>query len=161
MLPTQAYYDNSITARPYDLNQARHYLQLAGYSPPTSNGVSTLNLQGILNDTTGAAEPNATITLLETTNNSTFPNSLTAVSHTTADINGFYSFVVNPTTAGTYYYYLQDTSVSPARYIYLQSFTATGTSSSLNLTEILEIVAVVIIIVIVVAVVGVVWRRRK
>jgi ABC-type transport system substrate-binding protein len=35
MLPSQPYYDNSVTARPYDLSQARHYLELAVYTPPT------------------------------------------------------------------------------------------------------------------------------
>ncbi len=53
MLPSQPYYDSSITARPYDLDQARHYLELAGYSPPAATGVGVVNIAGIYNDTSG------------------------------------------------------------------------------------------------------------
>ncbi len=83
MLPTQPYYDNSIKARPYDLSQARHYLELAGYSPPTINGVGVVNVQGIFNDTSGNPVANATVYLMQSTTKST--SSLTAVSHTTTD----------------------------------------------------------------------------
>jgi ABC-type transport system substrate-binding protein len=158
MLPTQPYYDNSITARPYDLSEARHYLQLAGYSPPTSNVAGAVNLQGIFNDTSGAAKPNATVLLMSTTDNSTFPSSLQVVSHTTTDINGFYSFAYTPSATGTYYYYLADNSTGTPVYTYLQSYTATA-SSLLNLTEVLAIAIVVVVIIIVVVVLA--MRRRK
>lgn len=157
MLPTQPFYDNSITARPYDLSQARHYLELAGYTPPTSTGLTTINLEGILNDTSGAPRPNATITLMETTDNSTYPNSLQAVSHATTDTMGFYSFTVSPTQAGTYYYYLLDDSTG--EYTYLQSYTVSG--GGLDLTLMLAIVAAVVIIIAIAVVLIVLRRRRK
>ena len=53
MLPTQAFYDSSVTARPYDLNQARHYLELAGYSPPGGSLSNVVNLQGTLSNADG------------------------------------------------------------------------------------------------------------
>jgi ABC-type transport system substrate-binding protein len=156
MLPTQAFYENSVTARPYDLSQARHYLELAGYSPPTTSGLTIINLSGILNDTSGAPKPDATATLMETTDNSTFPNSLQAVSHTTTDVNGFYSFTISPTAAGTYYYYLLDDSTGT--YTYLGSY-AVSAPSPFNLTLVLAIVIVVVVVIIVVAIFA--MRRRK
>jgi ABC-type transport system substrate-binding protein len=156
MLPTQPYYDNSITARPYDLSQARHYLELAGYTPPTSAGLTIINLEGTLNDTSGAPEPDAAVTLMETTDNSTYPSSLQAVSHATTDVNGFYSFTVSPTEAGTYYYYLLDDSTG--EYTYLGSYAVSG---AMNLTLVLAIVAAVVIIVAIVVVLLFVRRRRK
>jgi ABC-type transport system substrate-binding protein len=157
MLPTQPFYDNSITARPYDLSQARHYLELAGYTVPTSVGLTTINLEGTLNDTSGQPKPDAAVTLMETTDNSTYPNSLQAVSHSTTDVNGFYSFTVSPTEAGTYYYYLLDDAAGT--YTYLGSYVASG--AGMNLTMILAIVAAVVIIVAVVVVLIFVRRRRK
>ena len=159
MLPTQSFYDSSLTARPYDLSQARHYLELAGYSPPAISGLGTVPLQGIFNDTSGAAKPNATVTLMQTTDNSTFPSSLEAVSHTTTDINGFYSFTVTPSTAGTYYYYLMDNSTGTPQYTYLQSYTVAA-ASPFNLTVVLAI-AIVVVVVVIVVVVIVARRRRK
>ncbi|MCW4047261.1 MAG: ABC transporter substrate-binding protein [Candidatus Bathyarchaeota archaeon] len=156
MLPTQPFYDNSITARPYDLSQAKHYLELAGYTIPTSVGLTTINLQGILNDTSGAPKPNTAVTLFETTDNSTFPNSLKTVASTTTDVNGFFSFTVSPTEPGTYYYYLRDDSTG--EYIFLGSYTVSG---AIDITLLLAIVAVVIIVVIIVALIFVRRRRKK
>lgn len=156
MLPTQPFYESSLTARPYDLSQARHYLELAGYSPPAISGVGVVNVQGILNDTSGAPKPNATVTLMQTTDNSTFPSSLEAVAHSTTDINGFFSFTVSPSTAGTYYYYVMDDATGT--YAYLQSYTV-GAGFSLSLTLILAIA--IIVIVVVIAVVILAMRRRK
>jgi ABC-type transport system substrate-binding protein len=157
MLPTQPYYDNSIKARPYDLSQARHYLELAGYSPPTLNGVGVVNLQGIYNDTSGNPVANATIYLMQSTTKST--SSLTEVSHTTTDINGFYSFAVNPTSAGTYYYYLMDKSTGTPVYTYLESANVGASSIFSNMTFLIVIAVVVIIVII--AVVVLALRRRK
>jgi ABC-type transport system substrate-binding protein len=157
MLPTQSFYDSSLTARPYDLSQARHYLELAGYSPPSGTVVGAVNLAGTYNDSSGAPKPNATVYLMQTTDNSTFPSSLQAVSHTTTDINGFYSFTDTP-TAGTYYYYLMDNSTSTPQYTYLQSYTVAA-ASPFNLTVVLAIAIVVIVVIVVVVIVA--RRRRK
>ena len=156
MLPTQPFYESSLTARPYDLSQARHYLELAGYSPPAISGVGIVNVQGILNDTSGEPKPNATVTLMQTTDNSTFPSSLEAVAHSTTDDNGFFSFTVSPSAAGTYYYYVMDDATGT--YTYLQSY-AVGAGFSLSLTLILAIA--IIVIVVVIATVILAMRRRK
>jgi ABC-type transport system substrate-binding protein len=156
MAPTQPFYENSLTARPYDLSQARHYLELAGYSPPAISGVGIVNVQGFLNDTSGEPKPNATVTLMQTTDNSTFPSSLEAVAHSTTDDNGFFSFTVSPSAAGTYYYYVMDDATGT--YAYLQSYTV-GAGFSLSLTLILAIA--IIVIVVVIAVVILAMRRRK
>jgi peptide/nickel transport system substrate-binding protein len=156
MLPTQPYYDNSVKARPFDLSQARHYLELAGYSPPTSNGGGVVNIQGVYNDTSGNPVANATLTLMQSTSQST--SSLTAVSHTVTDVNGFFSFAVNPSSAGTYYYYLMDNSTGTPQYTYLQSANVEASGLS-NTTLLIVIAGVVVIIIIVVAVLAL--RRRK
>jgi len=171
MLPTQPFYDNLITARPYDLDLARHYLQLAGYSPPGGTLGNVVNLQGILNKPDGTAENDTLVQLMETTDNSTFPTSLQLVTQTTTDINGFYSFTVNPTASGTHYYYLLDNSSGTPQYTFLQSVTVAGasptptptstpTTTTTDLTLVYAIVAVVVIIV-VIAVVLIVVRKRK
>jgi ABC-type transport system substrate-binding protein len=155
MLPSQPYYDSSIKARPYDLDQARHYLELAGYTPPTSNGVGPINIAGIYNDTSGNPVANASITLFQGTSKDT--SSLTAVTKTVTDDNGFFSFTVNPSSAGTYYYYIQETTSS--QYIYLESDTVGGTSSLFNTTT--WIIIAVIIIIVIVAAALLLFRRRK
>ena len=161
MLPTQPFYDNSITARPYDLTQAKHYLELAGYSAPSITTTKAINLQGILNDTSGAPKPNATVFLSATTDNSTFPSSLQEVAHTITDENGFFSFAVTPATSGTYYYYLTDNSSGSPQYIYLGSYsTESSTAMSLDLTTVL-IIVVIVVIVIVAALLILMRRRRK
>jgi peptide/nickel transport system substrate-binding protein len=147
MVPTQAFYDDSVKARPYDLSQARQYLELAGYSPPSVNLGNVVNLQG-------TATPNATVKLMETTDNSTFPNSLTLMTQTTADIDGFYSFAIPAPTSGTHYYYALDTTTE--QYTYLQSFTPQADN-----TLMYAIVAAVIIVVVIVVVWLVAKRRRK
>jgi|WetSurMetagenome_2_1015567.scaffolds.fasta_scaffold05963_2 ABC-type transport system substrate-binding protein len=156
MLPSQPYYDSSIKARPYDLDQARHYLELAGYTPPTSNGAGTVNIAGIYNDTSGNPVGNVTVTLYQGTKNDT--SSLTAISHFTTDENGFFSFTVNPSSTGTYYYYIQEDTTGP--YTYLQSATVGGTSSFFGSTTLILIIAIIVIVVVIAAVL-LVFRRRK
>ncbi len=156
MLPTQPYYDNAIKARPYDLSEARHYLTLAGYSPPTSSGTGAVNIQGTYTNSTGGAAANVALTLMQSTTNST--SALTAVAHTTTDINGFYSFTANP-AAGTYYYYLMDNSTGTPVYMYLKSASVTASSPFSSLDAVLAIV--VVIVVIIIAVVIVLSRRKK
>jgi ABC-type transport system substrate-binding protein len=159
MLPSQPYYDNSVTARPYDLSQARHYLELAGYTPPTVSASNAVNVQNTLVDSTGAGRANVTLVLMRTANNSTIPGSLTEVAHTTTDVNGFYSFADVPTTSGTYYYYVRDDSSGTSQYTYAQSFTVSA-SSTISTTMLLAIVAVIVIIVVILVIV-IAMRRRK
>ena len=160
MLPSQPYYNSSITARPYDLNEARHYLELAGYSPPTSTGVGVVNLQGIFNDTSGNPVANETIYLMETADNSTFPTSLVDVTHTMTDLNGYYTFTVSP-TAGTYFYYLKDNSTGTARYVFLQSASVSAPSTLLSGNTWLIVAVVIVVIVIIIAAALLAMRRRK
>jgi peptide/nickel transport system substrate-binding protein len=155
MLPSQPYFDSSVKARPYDLDQARHYLELAGYSPPAAAGVGVVNVAAIYNDTSGNPLANATITLFQGTTKDT--SALTAVSHTVTDVNGFFSFTVNPSSAGTYYYYVAESTSGP--YTYLESDTVGGASLFSNMTLIAAIVVIVIIIVVVAALL--LYRRRK
>ena len=179
MLPTQPYYDSAITARPYDLNQAKYYLQLAGYSPPGGSLGNVVNLAGSLLNADGSAKNNTEVKLFVTTDNSTYPTSLTQIGDSTTDVNGFWAFTENPTTAGTYFYYLQDSSTG--QYKYLQSTTvassatptptvstaptatptATPAPATTDYTLIYVAVAIVVIIIIIVAVALLMRRKPK
>lgn len=161
MLPTQAFYDTSITARPYDLVQAKHYLELAGYSPPSIGAVGTVNIQGTLNDASGEPKANAAIILASTKDNSTYPDSLTDVAHSTTDVNGFYSFTVVPEEAGVFHYYLIDTSVDPPVSQYLGAYSATTSTTTGGSLDWTLIAIVIVVILVVVAVIVVVMKRRK
>jgi ABC-type transport system substrate-binding protein len=160
MLPTQAFYDSSTTARPYDLAQAKHYLELAGYSPPSIGNAGTVNIQGILNDASGTPKVNATVILSSTKDNSTYPDSLTEAAHTTTDDNGFYSFTIIPADSGAYYYYLIDTSANPATSTYLGIYSATSTTATSGL-DLTMVAIIVVVILVVVAIVVVLMRRKK
>ena len=159
-LPSQAFYDSSITARPYDLAQAKHYLELAGYSPPSIGNVGTVNIQGILNDASGTPKADASVILTSTKDNSTYPDSLTEVAHLTTDENGFYSFTIIPADSGAYYYYLIDTSVNPATSTYLGIYSATSTTTTGGL-DLTMIAIIVVVILVVVALVVVLMKRKK
>ncbi len=161
MLPTQPYYDSSIKARPFDLNEARHYLELAGYNPPTTNGVGTVTVTGTYADAQGNPLANVTLTLMQTTDNSTFPTGATTVSHFTTDVNGFYSFTVNPDKAGTYYYYINDASSGTPVYQYVQSNTVTASSAISSSTIAIIVVAVVVVVVVIAAVMMLMKRKKK
>jgi ABC-type transport system substrate-binding protein len=160
-LPSQAFYDSSITARPYDLAQAKHYLELAGYSPPSIGNVGTVNIQGILNDASGTPKANASVILTSTKDNSTYPDSLTEVAHLTTDENGFYSFTVIPADSGAYYYYLIDTSVNPATSTYLGIYSATSSTTTAGGLDLTMIAIIVVVILVVVALVVVLMKRKK
>jgi len=176
MLPTQPYYDSALTARPYDLNEAKYYLQLAGYSPPGGTMGNIVNLEGTLLNADGSAKNGTAVNLLVTTDNSTFPSSLQQIANSTTDVNGFWTFTQNPTTAGTYYYYLQDTS--NGNYQYLQSTTVaasatptptatatptvapTATPTPATDYTLVYVAIAVIVIVIVIVVVAMMMRRK-
>jgi ABC-type transport system substrate-binding protein len=167
MLPTQPFYDSSIVARTYSLEQARHYLQLAGYSPPGASNVLTLS--GTVKYQNGTAKQNYPVDLKVTTDNATYQTSLQEVTQITTGTDGSWSFAVSPSQPGTYYYYLFDNSTGTPEYTYLQSFTVsaaasptpTGTPATTtpDYTIYYVIIAVVVIIVIV-AVVAVAMRRK-
>jgi ABC-type transport system substrate-binding protein len=167
MLPTQPFYNNAITARPFDLNQAKHNLELAGYSPSAVVG----KLQGTLTSDGVVVKPDTLVKLMVTTDNATFPSGLTEVAQTTTDANGFWSFNVNPTDPGTYYYYLLDTNST--QYQFIQSITVSATPSptltpsptqqptTTDLTWVYVAVAVVVIAIIVAAVVFLMRKKPK
>jgi ABC-type transport system substrate-binding protein len=173
MLPTQPFYDNTVTARPFDLNQAKNYLQMAGYTPSAVVG----KLTGTLTNPDNSVKNGTAVKLFVTNDNSTFPSGLTEVAQTTTDQNGFWSFDVNPTTPGTYYYYLQDTDTGD--YKYIQSITVspsgspTPTSSasaspsptqpptSTDMTWVYVAIAVVVIIIIIAAVALLMRKKPK
>lgn len=157
MLSSQAFYDDSVKSRPYDLSQARHCLELAGYTPPSIGGYSPVNVQGVLLDSSGEPKSNETVELWATTNNSTASTSLQLVSHMTTDENGFYSFTIIPSSAGTYYYYIKDTSTGTLTY---NKSEVVGSSSSLNMTTI-AIIAIVAVVVIVLAIILLIRRKPK
>ena len=160
MLPTQAFYDNSITARPYDLAQAKHYLELAGYSVPSISSAGTVNIQGILEDANGDPIADATIILSSTKDNATYPDSLVEVAHSTTDENGFYSFTVQPGDSDVHYYYLINTSANPPTSEYLGPYTATGSTTAAPL-DLTMIAIIVVVIIVVIAVLLLMLRRRK
>jgi ABC-type oligopeptide transport system substrate-binding subunit len=171
MLPTQPFYDTSVTARPFDLNQAKSYLQMAGYNPSAIVG----KLTGTLTNPDNTVKNGTAVKLFVTTDNATFPSGLTEVAQTTTDQDGFWSFDVNPTTPGTHYYYLQDTDTGD--YQYIQSVTVspqptstptatatpTGTAepTPTDMTWIYVAIAVVVIIVIIVVVALAMKKKPK
>jgi len=116
MLPTQPYYNASITARPYDLAMAKHYLELAGYTVPGAPVTPTVPsfilgdsypISGIYTDADGNPIANRELALTVTTNNATYNESET-VDYTTTNLNGWYRFDIVPTEPGVFYYYLFD-----------------------------------------------------
>jgi ABC-type transport system substrate-binding protein len=117
MLPTQPYYNTTITARPYDLAMAKHYLELAGYGVPTPPpkptipsfifGMSTA-IRGIFTDASGNPLANRELTLWETTDNATYETTSEQVGSATTDLSGWYSITVTPPGTGVYYYYTFD-----------------------------------------------------
>jgi peptide/nickel transport system substrate-binding protein len=117
-LPTNPYYNASVTARPYDLALAKEYLEKAGYgvpSPPPMPtfpsfllGMSTQFTGTYTDPTTGNVAANRELKLMATTNNATYDTTSTPVDITTTDLTGFYSLTATPPSTGVYYYYLFD-----------------------------------------------------
>ncbi len=169
MLPTQPYYDSNVTARPYDLNQARTYLEAAGYSPPGAQAVglsasiipgNAVSIAGYYTDSTGAPISSRTIQLMETTDNSSYVTSTSIVGETTTDLTGYYSFVAAPTAIGTHYYYLLDTvALTGSNYVYLGTVMVSAAAAAVNLTP-LYIIAIVAIILSLIAIAFALIRRK-
>jgi len=117
-LPTQPYYNASVTARPYNLTAAKLYLEKAGYGVPSPPPMPTFpsfllgmsaHLSGIYTDpATGNLAANRELKLMVTTNNATFNTTSTMIATTTTDLTGFYSFTATPPSTGVFYYYLFD-----------------------------------------------------
>jgi ABC-type transport system substrate-binding protein len=117
-LPTQPYYNASVTARPYDLAKAKEYLEKAGYGVPLPPPMPTFpsfllgmsaHLSGVYTDpATGNVAANRELKLMVTTNNATFNTTSTPVDTKTTDLAGFYSFTATPPSTGVFYYYLFD-----------------------------------------------------
>ena len=115
--PIQPYYNSSVTARPYDLAQAKHFLELAGYTvpsppppqtlPPITLGMSAV-ISGCFTGANGNPLSNRELLLMETTDNSTYKTSSVMIGRTTTDLSGWYTFTVTPSSTGTHYYYLFD-----------------------------------------------------
>jgi ABC-type transport system substrate-binding protein len=126
MLPTQAFYNTAVTARPYDLNAARELLTKAGYkvpgytpvvtpptppAPPTEPGVVAVGgfIQGMSSVVSGVYElANHDLQLIVTKTKDTQLTTGTMIAKTTTDLSGFYTFTVTPTGPGTWHYYLFD-----------------------------------------------------
>ncbi len=168
MLPTQPYYDSAITARPYDLAQARHYLQLAGYTPPGASNV--VNLSGTLKYENGTVKDTYAVDLQVTTDNATYPTSLQEISQITTATDGTWSFSVTPSAPGTYYYYLFDNSTGTPAYTYLQSFTINAATPTPEPTStpppgtdytLVYVAVAVIVVIIVIAAIALAMRRKK
>lgn len=123
-LPTNPYYNASVTARPYNLTAARLYLVKAGYGVPSPPPMPTFpsyllgmsaQLSGVyINPNTGNPADLRGLWLMQATNNATFNTTSVFVDKTTTDVNGWYSFTVTPQTTGAFYYYLFDELATPA-----------------------------------------------
>ena len=112
MLPDQAFYDSSIKARPYDLQQALRYLALAGYNVPSNPvpiapsissfivGMST-HITGVFsNPVTGEKYDGMVAVIQETKDNATWKNVATGET----DSQGKFDVVITPSDKGAYWY---------------------------------------------------------
>jgi len=115
-LPTQPYYNASVTARPYDLSKAREYLEKAGYGVPSPPPKPTFPsfllgmsapITGIYTDPDGIPLANRELELREVTDNATY-EIFTTAGRTTTDLSGWYGFTATPPSTGVFYYYLFD-----------------------------------------------------
>jgi ABC-type transport system substrate-binding protein len=149
--PTQAYYNSSVTPRPYDLAKAREYLELAGYAvpgPPAPPSVPSFIL-GMSTTVTGTyTDPDTDVPiasrdlmLMVTTNNATYNATgntgydltTTKIGQTTTDLSGWYSFTVTPTDTGEFYYYLFDRQgMTGAEWQYLTMLNVSSLQDAFN-----------------------------
>lgn len=130
MLPTQLYYNSTITPRSYDLTKARSLLQQAGYTVPGPPPPPTLPkfILGMSTDIsgyypkTGTPLANRDLLLMQTVNNATYNSTSTKIGQTTTDLNGWYTFTVTPSSTGVFYYYLFDRQkAAGTEYTYVRS----------------------------------------
>jgi ABC-type transport system substrate-binding protein len=161
MLPTQPFYDTSITARPFDLEQAKNYLQMAGYNV---GGIveDIVSLEGILTDAEGSGKSGAVVRVMRSTENSTA--SLTQLAELTTDDYGGWSYADKPTEPATYYYYLLDTTTG--EYTYLQSYyiaapTPSPTEAPAADNTLMYVAVAIVVIVIVIVAVALLMRKKK
>jgi len=145
-LPTNPYYNASVTARPYDLAMAKEYLEKAGYGVPSPPPMPTFPsflvgmsaaLTGVYTDpATGNVAANRELKLMVTTDNATFNTTSTQVDVTTTDLTGFYSFTATPPSTGVFYYYLFDQLGVPveelAQWQYLTMINASSIDDALS-----------------------------
>ncbi len=130
MLPTQPYFNASVTPRSYDLTEARRLLQLAGYTvpgppPPPTLPKFILGMSSMITGyypKTGTPLANRELLLMSTKTNATYNTTSTMIGRTTTDLNGWYSFTVTPMSTGLHYYYLFDReAIAGTEWVYLQS----------------------------------------
>jgi ABC-type transport system substrate-binding protein len=123
MLPSQPFYDASITAREYNLTKAREYLVMAGYTAPGPLPPPTLPsfilgfsypVSGVFTDAEGLPISDTEVWLMATENNATGVLDALKVGQTTTDSNGEYFLSIAPTTTGVFYYYLLNPFGVPA-----------------------------------------------
>lgn len=175
MLPTQPYYNTSITPREYDLTKSKEYLEKAGYTvpalpaPPAPEfivGMST-SIRGTYTDPdTGGVVPNRELELRETTDNETFET----VAVTNTDYSGRYFFTTTPTEAGTYYYWLYDRKFAAVdeayNGTYVKSVTVKTFSDSLaplqtQLTTLTIVAVIALVLSLLLGFYGIYVSRRK
>ncbi len=141
MLPTQPFYNASITTRPIDLAAAKQYLQNAGYTVPGAApppvvpsfllGMST-SVSGIWKDPDGNPLPDEAIWRMESPDNST--ENATRIGETITDpVDAFYSLTINPSAAGTWYYYIFDQAAPTGQeFTYLTSINVSTLQDNLT-----------------------------
>jgi len=111
-LPDQAYYDQSLKPRPYDLQTALQYLALAGYNVkanpiPVSAGISSFilgmstHISGLFaNPVTGKGYAGMEVVVQETKDNATWKD----VQVGETDSQGRFDVVITPSSTGTFWY---------------------------------------------------------
>jgi ABC-type transport system substrate-binding protein len=111
-LPTQLYFNTTMSARPYSMAKAREHLEAAGYTVPTTptttvsgfiQGMSN-RLSGTWTDTDGNAMPDKELQIGESYDNETYQ----MIETVKTDLNGRWSTIVVPPNTGTVYYRLYD-----------------------------------------------------
>jgi len=142
MLPTQPYYNASITPRPYDLAKAKEFLEKAGYTVPGPSAVTAIPsfilgmstvISGYHNDADGNPLTNRELQLMETANNATYNSTSLMIGRTTTDLTGWYSFTVTPTSTGVHYFYLFDRQASAgSEWTYVRSIEVSTLSDQLK-----------------------------